>query len=297
MRLYKSPVMAGALAYLAAVYFLVILGSSDARTKLNAALSVPDVAIYCALVAALITAWTFVIGPGYRLALKYSDQIRQHRYELLGDILALLVLCAVLLVSRNRALSQTVRLPVVYQREKIVLVTLFGAVTVLPCLLGFRLVSFQAEKVAMEQGSDTVAVLTRLEELRADLRWFLRVAGAVVGGGTLATGALRNAIAALNGGMAPPPSGIILYGGFCSGVIALFYIPAHAGFAAAARAAVSRLIAAPGDVQEWLTAIERREKLETSLGVNVTAMSLLGEVGAIIAPLVGSAVSFLLRLP
>jgi hypothetical protein len=49
------------------------------------------------------------------------------------------------------------------------------------------------------------------------------------------------------------------------------------------------------DPEEWVRLVERREKLEASLGLSVTWTSLLGELGAVVAPVVGAAISFFVR--
>jgi hypothetical protein len=188
MRFFKSP-LAGTLVYLAAVCFLVILGSTDAWEEIHEALRVPSKAIWCSLVAVQVTVWAFVIAPCYRRARKFSNQIRQHRGEVLCDIAALLVLLTILINSRYIAIPPDM---VLFQKPKMAVISVFGALTVLPSLLGGRLVSFEAASAAAS--GDAVNVLARLEELRGDLRWFLTAASGVVAGATLTRGALHGAL-------------------------------------------------------------------------------------------------------
>ena len=283
--------MAATIVYFGAVWFVVALGADDYYAAFRRALQVPDLAIWSILVAAQVTVWVFVIGPAYRRALDYSDQVRQRRPELLSDVATLFMLSAALVISRYRYIAPVLE----FQKAKLTGITLFGVLTALPCLLGLRLVSFAAEAMIVEAKS--ACSLERFAKLRSDLRWFVGVAGGIVGGAALARGALNNAMVAIDATHSPPVSGIILYVGFCSGIIAVFYVPAHLTFARAARAVITQMVeGTAGTAEEWVELVARREKLEASLGLTATPKALLGELGPLIAPVVGGVVSFFIRI-
>jgi hypothetical protein len=291
MKFLKSP-LAASLVYLATVYAIVIFGSPDGwKVAVDRTLGHPDSAIWCILLAFQVTAWTFAIGPAYRRA--FSAGAREHWREVVVDIVVLLSLCALLVVNRYKSIAAGTEI-VDLQPWKTGVVTVFGALMILPCLIGIRLISFSAPIAARDE--DPLAALKRLETLHADLRWFVLVASAVIGGATLTRGALHNAITAVSGPGASSVSGILLYAGFCSGVVAVFYIPAYVSFAGAARTVTDRLFAEPAaDAAEWLKNRDQRSKLQASLGLDLSVTGLLGDFGAVMAPFMTSAVAFLVK--
>jgi hypothetical protein len=293
----KSPIVV-LIVYLGSVYFLVLIGADDYRAELRKDLGRPNTTMWCVLTASQMTVWVFLIGPAYRRALKYRTQFREQRYPLLGDLSTIVALSVIFVSSRYRSI-QPILVP--GESEKMVLVTVFGALTLLPSLVGFRLASSEARVIVAERAD--VDVLRRLDELRADLRWFLIVASSIVATIAVTRGVMHNAIvainqanAAMNQTKAPDTGGVILFAAYFSLALAMFYVPAHMSFVAAARSAVKQLTSGkPKDAEEWVTVMDQRVKLEAILGLNVTAMSLMGEFGAVVAPLVGGAVSFLLK--
>ena len=286
----RSPIVV-LIVYLGSVYFLVLIGADDYRAELRKALGLPNTAMWCVLTASQMTVWVFLIGPAYRRVLKYRTRFREQRYALLGDLSTIVALLVIFVISRYRSI-QPILVP--SESPKMVLVTVFGALTLLPSLVGFRLASSEAGVIVAERAD--ADVLRRLDELRADLRWFLIVASSIVATIAVTRGVLHNAIVAMNQTKAPDSSGVILFAAYFSLALAMFYVPAHMSFVAAARYAVKQLTSGkPKDAEEWVTVMDQRVKLEAILGLNVTAMSLMGEFGAVVAPLVGGAVSFLLK--
>jgi len=284
--------MAAAIVYFGVVWFVVFLGADNYRAEFHKTLQNPDLAIWCMLVAAQVTVWMFVIGPAYRRALDYSNQVRERGLELLCDLAALLLLSGVLVISRYRDIPAIV---LKFQNAKLTMVTLLGVVTILPCLLGLRLVSFEAE--AMVPDGESTYSLDRFAKLRSDLRWFVGVAGGIVGGAALARGALNNAMLAIDSAHPPPISGFILYAGFCTGVVAVFYVPAHVVFARAARAIITQVTERTAETAEaWIEMMGNRAKLEEGLGLTATPTALLGELGPLVAPVIGGVLSFLIRI-
>lgn len=85
---------------------------------------------------------------------------------------------------------------------------------------------------------------------------------------------------------------VILYGAFCSALIAAIYVPAFSAATAAARQLIGSLVPLEGlGVAEWIDASEKRMKLRKLLGVEATAWERLTGSIAVLSPLAGSAIS------
>jgi len=141
--------------------------------------------------------------------------------------------------------------------------------------------------------------------LRTDLNALLAVAGTIIGLGTLATGALRQAILAANNEpffkkhpqlqLEFDPVYVLAYGLFFTGLLAIAFAPTFV----AMREAGTRLrdhaypMVAPSD-PSFREVNERRRALEELLQVNVSATATFKASVAILAPLAGSLVALLL---
>lgn len=94
---------------------------------------------------------------------------------------------------------------------------------------------------------------------------------------------------------ARPASEILLYGGFCSGVLALFYVSSHVVFSRSSWA----LIRAAEPVRDssasaWIDAQGKRAKLAEAIGLGTTSIRAFQDGVAILAPLFGSGIALLL---
>jgi hypothetical protein len=285
-----SPVLVATVVYLAAVAFLVASGSEDTSEAFAAAIRSPDVAVWATIVAAQVALWACVMVPAYRRAVLYAQEARKHPLLLTIDGVVLLLLLVVFLWGHH-GLDPNWQLAVVSQKPKVAALNIFGFVVLAPCLLGMRLVGLAAENLLASQ----TPALDRFSEFRADLRWFLVTAGWIIGAATLATGALRNVIIGLNPSAKIPASAILLYGGFCSGLLALFYLPSFEMFSRCGRRLIEIYVPlSANDAAAWLEAHEKKLKLAEALGVGTTGVQAFQEGAAIVAPLVASAVGLLL---
>jgi hypothetical protein len=167
-----SPIV-GTLIYVASVWFLVFweYRLDEVPKILDAAMKTPYRASWCLLVAAQMTWWASIIYPAYRRALKYSDQFHMNRSELIWNMAAFLLMCTIYISLRYRSIPADL---VLHQKMKTLLITAFGAVTVMPCLVGFTLVSLAPSAVNLGEAPKP------LDELRSDFKWFLIVTGCFV---------------------------------------------------------------------------------------------------------------------
>ncbi|HYC91025.1 MAG TPA: hypothetical protein VEO54_17540 [Thermoanaerobaculia bacterium] len=143
-------------------------------------------------------------------------------------------------------------------------------------------------------GVDT-ALLDRFAQLRADLHWFLVSAAAIIGAAALANGAFRNALNVINPEHPTPATEVLLYGGFCSGVLALFYLSSHEVFSRSGWALIRAAEPVLDDsTSAWADAQVRRSKLAEVMGVGTSSVRAFQDGAVLLTPLLGSGVALLL---
>ena len=252
----------------------------------------PEVMVWCVLIATQVAIWSYVAEPAYRRAAGYAGSFRGHRRALVIDLVVLVVLTGIF-VFAHRNVTAGLNLPVASHDAKVLWLYPIGFATVLPCLMGMRLVAIAARAEAAV-GVNT-ASLERFARLRTDLQWFLGAAAVIVGAATFTNGAFRNALNALNDPDVPP-SEVLLYGGFSSGLLALFYLASHEVFSRSGWA----LIRAAEPVRDddtpgaWADVQARRQKLADAMGVGTSTLRAFQEGAAILTPLFGSGIGLLL---
>ena len=105
----------------------------------------------------------------------------------------------------------------------------------------------------------------------------------------MTTGALFQAIEALNPGRTLSKSGILLYGAYGSAVIFLVYLPAHRALRHFAVKLCEKVLPMPDSLEEVADWHERRTKLETFLRANESPVDAMKNGVAILIPLASSA--------
>ena len=259
-------------------------------------LETPELLIWCVLVATQVGIWSYLFAPAYKRAARYGASFSTHRWSIIGDTMALAILFALFLNAHHKV-TAGLELPVMWLEEvKVPFLGAMGFVTLLPCLLGMRLIAIAARGEAAAGVNATL--LDKLTRLRRDLKWFLGSATMMIGAATFANGAFRNAMNKLNHDSTAhqiPASEVLLYGGFCSGILALFYLSSHVVFSRSGWA----LIRAAEPVRDnstsaWVDAQARRAKLAEVIGLGTSSMRAFQEGAALLTPLFGSSVALLL---
>jgi hypothetical protein len=274
-----------------------MVGADRPLYQFGEELNKPATMVWCVLVAAQVAIWSYLVTPAYSRARRYASSFRAQRRSVIADFVVLLLMFGIFAYAHRRVTSG-LALPVVGQVYKVPLLNLLGFMTLLPCLLGMRLVAFaaRAEGVA---GVST-ALLDRFARFRTDLNWFLGSAAVIIGAATLSNGAFRNAMNMVN----PPParqlpaSEVLLYGGFCSAVLGLFYLSSHDTFSRSGWALI-RAAEPVGDesTAAWVDAQTRRGKLAEVMGVGRSSIQSFQDGAVVLAPMFSSAVPLLLGKP
>jgi hypothetical protein len=272
--------------------YLIMLGAERPLDEFRKALKPhPEVMVWCVLVATQVAIWSYVAGPAYKRARRYVASFSAHRRSVISDFIVLVLLFGIFVYAHRRVTAELL-LPVIGQEAKVPLLNVLGFAALLPCLLGMRLIALAGrEQAAVGLNS---AMLDRFAQLRDDLNWFLSSAAVIIGAATLANGAFRNALNALNPKNLTPATEVLLYGGFCSGVLALFYLSSHEVFS---RSGWALIRAAEPVVEDstsaWAEAQARRSKLAEVMGVGTSSVRAFQDGAVLLTPLFGSGVALL----
>ena len=141
------------------------------------------------------------------------------------------------------------------------------------------------------------AVAEQLLGLQENLQWFMSVLGAMVALGTLATGALRNAVLAVEAvNPSEYPSVLVLiYGAYYTMLVALTYIPVYTSLQAAGKGLQDAFFPLPApDAESWQSVYSKRKTLGEVLKLQVTGGQDLRASIAILSPLVSGIISTVL---
>jgi hypothetical protein len=179
--------------------------------------------------------------------------------------------------------------------------TILGGVPAVAVMDGVRRAAGN-ESALGAKGGEQVAVLVRLRQL---LQRLLAAVGSLVALSTLATGALLAARRSLPAGSGHnvstelPPQSVLVFGGWGSLLVALFYVPAATAIQRRGQRLCDELF--PLDEAEDASAIlslaDDRHKLEQLLGVDRGVLADLQTGLAILGPLLASAAAAFLSPP
>ncbi len=170
--------------------------------------------------------------------------------------------------------------------------TILGGVPVVGVMDGVRRAA--GNESALGARGEQVAVLVRLQQL---LQRLLAAVGSLVALSTLATGAWlapqRSLLAASGQGVPAelPPQFVLVFGGFGSLLVALFYVPAATALQRRGQRLCDELfpLAEAEEASAILSLAEDRHKLEQLLGVDRGVIADLQTGLAILGPLLASA--------
>jgi hypothetical protein len=201
----------------------------------------------------------------------------------------LIVLSAAVDVVRY---SAKVKSPLPGHYGKVTVVTWLGTLIALAAVAGIVRVGRSAW--SLEGVGRAGSALGPYLELRAHLRQFLLIAGAVVSGAVLAAGALQSAIDGYRG-QTGRPEAVLLYGLFLSTLLAAAYAPAFNALRNAGECLLDELEPAPEPgAHNWPLPTPRRKELRTYLELDTGFVESLRIGLAVLAPLASGLVSVLL---
>lgn len=187
-------------------------------------------------------------------------------------------------------------LPLPHHRLRLLTVVLMAGIVAMLSAIGFALIAqsypaLVARAQACDASSDRktrVEITREYVALGADARWLLTTLGTMVALGTLASGALGNALAALVASISPgtppplPPALIIAYGTCLTLLLAVAYVPLHAVGVAAGSTLRSILVPVdPGPDG-------RDVDLEAQLKLAGSARDVMESSAVILSPLVAA---------
>jgi hypothetical protein len=159
-------------------------------------------------------------------------------------------------------------------------------------IIGVWLVGFAFRELSRDR-FPSARTLTHFLQLRDELNVLLAIVGAIVGLGTLATGALRNAVVAV--GVRFPSQYVLIFGLYYSALIALAYAPSYVAMRAAGEAIRERSapLVSPLD-PTFADVVAKRKTLDELMQLNLSATSSFKAGVAILTPLAGSLVALLI---
>lgn len=183
----------------------------------------PGFVVWGAVIAAQTAVWAVLTVPVWREAVVLYRVTRPSWSIWLVPALVLTAL--VLLLAFSPAAEFT--WPLVGQRWKSAVLTGAAALGVgLPAIFGICLVQDGVRR--HHRTGLTPADVARAIDARAQMRRLLGAAGAIIGLAVLAAGALQRAVVPeFVSADEYPPSAVVLYGAFFTGLLLLVYLPAH----------------------------------------------------------------------
>jgi hypothetical protein len=284
-----NPVSVFVLAGAGAIAAVMLLyAGADLTPRSIEFVASPGFVVWGAVIAAQTAVWAVLTVPVWREAVALYRVTQPGWTIWLVPVLVLAALLALVALSPAAGFDW----PLAGHRWKSAVLT--GAATLgvgLPAIFAICLVQ---DGVRRHQRSGlTAADVDHAVEGRAQMRRLLGAAGAIIGLAVLAAGALQRAVVPR---FVPvedyPPSSVLLYGAFFTGLLILVYLPAHLSlrrFCLDIRDSYYPPDQMPAPTEpgfgDW---IEGRNRLDTLTGVNVGVAQQLQASLFILAPLISA---------
>jgi hypothetical protein len=195
--------------------------------------------------------------------------------------------------------------PLFHYELKINVVVALVLAAGLLAVIGIWVVGLRLDRLFRDAGrTPTDADVNEFIRLRQTLMLLLGVVAAIIGLATLATGALRNAVLALDAfakpNTSPPPyqfdeQYVLIYGLFFTGLLAVAFLPSFFAMrSAGGRIRDAALPLLPPTSPDFAARVDARTKLDTFLQINVSASASFKASVAIFTPLATALVGLLL---
>jgi len=253
-------------------------------------INAPQFKVWLFFIVALMAFVTVIAAPVLKSLRRLEAYFVSNRREIILSSLALALLCAI-----PSLFPASFEEKLAYHRIRVGLLLGVGVVVALMAVGGIWLVRAALRDLASsaEPGEKHIQTFLRLRE---QLQFLLTVLGILVGGLTLATGALRNALVATTPDLKGfPPELVLVYGAYFTALVALIYAPTYIALVATGRKLVDDLWPMPPPKSDaWDDWYDRRKDLEELLQLQQGAVKNFQAGFAILAPLAGSIIAVLL---
>lgn len=269
---------------------LLLLAGSGNTPSSDEFVRSPGFLIWAAVIVAQGAVWVVLVVPVLREVFALYREVKP---SLLIWAVPGLVLTALLLLL---AFSPAAGFPwpLYGQQAKTTMLTLAAAFLVaIPAVFGICLVQ---DRLRRHHPTTPSASDIRLAiNARAQVRRLLGVAGTVIGLAVLAAGALQRAtVPTYISADVFPPSAVVIYGAFFTGLLVLVYFPAHLSLSRLCvdiRNGYYPMTAVPEPTDEHFSAwLERRGRLDALIQINVSAGQQLQASLFILAPLISAVI-------
>ncbi len=284
-----NPVSVFVLAGAGAVAAVLLLYVGAGATPRSAAfVATPGFVVWGAVIAAQSAVWAVLTVPVWREVVALYRVTRPAWSIWLVPALVLVALVALVAFSPAAGFDW----PLAGHRWKSTVLTGVAALGVgLPAIFAICLVQDGVRR--HRRTGLTVTDVTRAIDGRAQMRRLLGAAGTIIGLAVLAAGALQRAVVPdFVSAVDYPPSAVLLYGAFFTGLLLVVYLPAHLSlrrFCLDIRDSYypPARMPAPTDpgFADWL---DGRNRLDTVTGVNLGVGQQLQASLFILAPLISA---------
>jgi hypothetical protein len=250
--------------------------------------------VWAAVIAAQTAVWAVLTVPVWREAMTLYRQTRPSWTIWVVPGLVVLALLLLLVLSPAGGFDW----PLVGHRVKSALLTGAAALGVgVPAVFAISLVQDGVRRHPRHEM--TTAHVNQAVEARAQMRRLLSAAGAIIGLAVLAAGALQRAtVPTFISEAEYPPTAILLYGAFFTGLLVLVWLPAHLSlrrFCLDVRESFYPQAQMPSPTSdEFAGWVDARNRLDTLTQVNVSASQQLQASLFILAPLISAILGALL---
>ena len=247
-------------------------------------------AVWEVLVTVSVFAWVILAGIGWRLAREVRELSGRPAdvWPVIAFVVTVyvavalpLILAALLDITNDKVLAG--------QQLKNFFLHLAGVVLIAPLLIAIkRLQQFAEDDSAWSLTVETIADVT---ELRRALNLATAALGGIVASAVVATGALRDAVAAA-GFDTTPDTFVLVYGAWYTAVLGGIYYYAFAAIEERAEWFLERTAPLPQPsldaAEEFSTAVDLREQLTQELELGRSAFANLEGLVVILSPLLGA---------
>lgn len=268
----------------------------------------PEFLIWAFFVCAQAVAWALGSISVSRSLRDLWGSRHGHSRELVTSAVGFTALVVVLLLVSS---IQRNVYPLPHHQIKTVILTFLAYCVALASALGMWLIYAELQQMPSDntmfrpstgspgdaQTNETIDDhgIARFLRLREHLRSLLAIQGLILGGGILATAALRNAILATHPGATFSQESVLVYGAFLSSMMFLVYVPTYARLLHVGRSWRDTLLPVQAPTSTgWQKRYEQRTAFEDLLGLQIDTVSSLRAGVVILAPLAAAITGTLL---
>lgn len=306
---------------------VVLLSNADSNETSKAFISTPQFVLWMLLLCAQAAVWVLAVGYIFNVVRSRRREVKSSEcYEPVTTVLIVTVAVALLALavvfglltrlhlgpirSDLRHLSFSADFPLANGGWRLQPLVSFAFFVGVLAVVGMSFTAVRFDQLKREGGpADHLPDLTSFISLRDDALVLLAMVGAIVGLGTLSTGALREAVLATNGEpvlveliKADPgaalkfaPEYVLAYGLYFSGLLALAFAPCFIAMRNTGAWLRDRAypLTAPTDTT-FADIVAKRKALDVLLQTNLSASGTFKAGVAILTPLAASLVTLVL---